>query len=103
MLYRFLIVLLLITSPVGAADYSFTWDHNPPTDEVVNYRIWWKTEVQEYDELRTLHTGYVNEFTIYGMSSDRRCFVVTAIDGDGYESDYSNEVCSAESIRWKIR
>jgi len=104
MFYRsFILALLLITSSAWAVDHSFTWDHNPPSDEVVNYRIYWKTDLQEYDEIRNIDTGYTNEFTIHNMSEDHRCFVVTAIDGYDRESDHSNEVCTAETLRWKIR
>ena len=106
MFYKSTIVLLLITLSFGVAmakDHSFSWDHNHPNDNVVNYRIYWKTDVQEYDETRSIDTGYVNQFTIHNMSGDRRCFVITAIDDHDYESDYSDEVCSLESINWKIR
>ena len=116
MFYRLItIALLLITSSVGAADYSFLWQHNPPMDEVVNYRIYWRIVPNEYVELRSYDVGMgdvpldINNWphdtgaTVHNLSDDAWCFVVTAFDCNGYESDHSNEVCVPNAIRWKIR
>jgi len=111
LLYRIIILLaisamflvIVLYGNAFAKNVSFSWDHNHPNDGAVNYRLYWRSTTQEWDELRTLDTGYVNEFTAYDMPNEMTCYVLTAMDSNNYESDYSNEVCSSESIRFKIR
>jgi len=111
LLYRIIILLtisimflaIVLYGNAFAKDITFGWEHNHPNDQVVTYRLYWRSTTQEWDGLRTLDTGYVNTFTAYDMPNEKTYFVITAIDGHDYESDYSNEVCSSESIRFKIR
>ena len=90
------VVCLFVLSSVCDAtyirDYSFEWDHNPETDNVITYRLYWREIDVDYDPLFSEDTGYTNQYTLYSVPGEYLCFACTAIN-DVAESGYSNQVC----------
>lgn len=79
--------LLCVTA--WAADVNLAWDHSP-SDGVVGYRMYYGNASRTY----TQHDAvpYQLTWTVTGLANGTYYFAVTALDIDGNESDYSNEV-----------
>jgi hypothetical protein len=100
------LIFLLIFVPSGfARDFTFTWEANHPNDNVVKYRVYWRTTSGGYkasnrqdipvsslpDPSNPRHT-----LSLQNASEDQTYFFVcSAVDNHGYESDYSEEINSA--------
>lgn len=76
---------------------TLTWDA-PTTNvdgseltDLAGYRVYYGTSSNNYTE--SIDVGSANMAVISNLSSSALCFVVTAYDISGNESDYSNEVC----------
>ena len=98
-----LVVLLVPMMAVAATDnveISFQWDTNPEQDDVDLYRIYRSTTSGDYTsgEQVVEVTEVPAEPTQQGVdkfaanSGQSYYWVVTAVDSNGYESDWSNEV-----------
>lgn len=70
-------------------DVTLAWDHSVSTN-VTNYRIYYGTASGVYDTYSEF--GYVTTATIQGLEAGIYYFAATAVDADGNESGYSNEV-----------
>jgi fibronectin type 3 domain-containing protein len=75
---------------VSAADIPLAWDASTSTN-VTNYRVYWGTVSLTYTTTATM--GVATTYTVRDLTPANWCFAVTAIDSDGNESDFSNEVC----------
>ncbi len=82
---------------ISTHDVTLTWaspttnaDGTPLTD-LAGYRVYFGPGSGNY--IYKNNVGNVNICTIGGLTSGTWCFVVTAYDTSGNESDYSNEVC----------
>lgn len=94
--------------------FNFQWTANHANDEVDFYRIYWSYVSREYDDPSAPDVrmkpvpggGLVYPATVDNIAydipevspDDIVCFVVTAIDDEGYESDYSNQLCYGPMI-----
>lgn len=132
MFHKLIIITICCIFLAGVAfaeTYSFEWDHNPPSEMVVDYRIWWRAYLPPeqlerrdgqiygpYDDfvcpdeaistvfgvtIPCQSVGYTNTATIYDLPAVSLCFVVTALDNYQFESDFSNQVCRNRA-RFKI-
>lgn len=68
---------------------TLTWD--APSADLEGYRIYYGTSPGRYSYV--LKTARTTVYTISNLSPDTWCFVITAYNAEGRESDYSNEVC----------
>ena len=101
--------LIITVSPCYAVDLTFQWSPNPESDQVVGYKIYYKTGFSgpPYDGNDAIEgdspinvTGQelghplYPEFTIRGLyDNETYFFAITAYDVNGFESDYSDELC----------
>ena len=103
-------LLLLSSSSYAFIYYSFQWDANHPNDNVATYRFYWSTASGGYNqtdrvEIPNVSSGgfdpanpqYTKSFAdpAAGELVPVYYFVVSAVDDDGFESDYSLEVDTA--------
>lgn len=80
-----LILMVLSWYAVTASAVTLEWDAN--IDDTLSYRVYYKTSGEYVDfEETTLTTHTLN------LLDGDWLFVVTALDGHGNESGYSNEV-----------
>lgn len=89
-------------TPSLTVAYTFSWEANHPNDLVVIYRIYWRSDSGEYNQIDREEIMIENlsdtenpEWTLQTTISippDTLCFVCTAVDNYGYESDFSNEI-----------
>lgn len=87
-----LVVCLTMISCAKSADVSFAWDPSPSVG-VTNYRLYRSVLSGSYQVVDSRDCGNVSSFTWTGINKPGTYFfVVTALDADGNESDYSNEV-----------
>lgn len=106
-----LIALFLVGVSAGPAcgaevEYTFSWEDNHPNDNVTAYRIYWRTLNGTYNatdrqelsaaDLRPQPPQWPATLTAsititVADPNERMFFVCTAVDEDGFESDYSNE------------
>jgi hypothetical protein len=80
---------LIAATCVVAADVKLAWDHSV-TPTVTGYKIYYGNATGTYGTPITI--GYVTTYTITGLSPGTYFFAATAIDAQGNESVYSNEV-----------
>ena len=73
-------------------DVSLAWDHSV-SENVTGYRIYYGHESGIYDTHEEF--GYVNQATISGLEPGLYFFAATALDAEGNESGYSNEVSTS--------
>ena len=77
----------------GATRVSLEWVPNSEPD-LVGYRVFCREQGQSYDYTNPLWEGTDTYCTIYDLDETKtNCFVVRAIDAEGFESGNSNEVC----------
>ena len=81
-----------------AADVSLAWDPSV-SPGVTNYRIYRGNSPGSYSAYD--HLGNVTAHTVTGLAPGAWYFAATALDAEGNESDYSNEVSTviAEGFR----
>jgi hypothetical protein len=86
-----LATLLLVCScvPVIAGDVPLTWDPSV-TENIAGYRVYVGTASRTYSSSNSI--GNKTSYTVTGLSNGTYYFAVTAIDTDGLESDFSNEI-----------
>jgi hypothetical protein len=84
-------VLLLFCSfvPAQAADVSLAWDLST-SPNISGYKVYVGNSSRIYGT--PILIGTQTNYTVTGLSSGTYYFAVTAIDPDGNESDFSNEV-----------
>jgi Fibronectin type III domain len=80
------------------APYSLTLEWNPsPSPAIVGCHLYYGTVSGEYTN--TVVVGDVTTVTVSGLSSGvTYYFVITAIDEDGQESDFSNEISYRQEL-----
>ena len=90
-----LTTLMLVSVLVGRAQsVTLAWDASP-SPEVTAYRIYFGTNAGNYSFVT--NAGLVLTQTVVLPHSGRWCFAATAVDANGLESDFSNEV------QWEAR
>jgi hypothetical protein len=72
-----------------ATDVSLAWDASV-TPEVTGYKVYYGNSSGIYGAPITI--GNLTTYTVTGLSAGTYYFAVTAIDAQGNESDFSNEV-----------
>jgi hypothetical protein len=83
----------------GARNITVSWI--PPianTDESVledlaGYRIYYGTASRDYSDSSAIDNPGLSSFVVEGLGEATWCFVMTAINEQGIESSYSEEVC----------
>jgi hypothetical protein len=89
-LYVLPILLFLFTfSQAMAADVSLAWDASISPD-ITQYNVYIGNTSGVYGTPITI--GNQTTYTVTGLTSGTYYFAVTALDADGNESDFSNEV-----------
>jgi hypothetical protein len=89
---RTLAILLFLLCPGSqliAADVSLAWDASV-TPEVVGYKVYYGNSPGVYGT--SISIGNQTTYTVTGLTSGTYYFAVSALDGSGNESDFSNEV-----------
>lgn len=75
---------------------TLAWDANP-APEIASYRVYYGTESGNYTN--SVVAGNTTTATVSGLSSGvTYYFAITAVDGDGLESDFSNEVSYQQEL-----
>ena len=104
-------LLFLFISNGNAADYSFTWDASPPSDNVVEYRIYYRLNsatynVSDFETVSITNQKFNPDDPSWSLTlpdvADEYCFVFTAVDNDGFESDFSVEVGKGTTCGRKV-
>jgi len=86
---KLLIGLALCILPVKALEVRLAWETNAEPD-VVGYRVYWGSASRAYSDW--IDVGKLTKLTLTNLPNHRLFFAVTAWNGAGLESDYSNEV-----------
>jgi hypothetical protein len=91
---KVLLVLILFCTSVIAGEVGLVWEAPVPTTESpaipVGYRIHYGTASHAYTKVDAVPLQ--TEWIVSGLTKGTWYFAATAIDADGNESDYSNEV-----------
>jgi hypothetical protein len=90
----FLTLLFLCASPGFAADVSLAWDASASPD-VTGYKVYVGTASRTYGA--PISVGNQTSYTVTNLSAGTYYFAVTAVNANGDESDYSNEVTTTIS------
>ncbi len=86
----FLVLSLLWSSCVFAAQIKLAWDANTESD-LAGYRVYFGTTSGAYTN--PVGVGNVTQYTLGGLTPGQTYYIaVTAFDTSEHESDYSNEV-----------
>ena len=97
------LIFILFVNIGSAANYTFTWDPPHPNDNVVKYKIYYRTNSNTYNadkfepvpkpnsDQKFNPTDPVWKITLPEVDEEY-CFAATAIDDDGFESDPSDGV-----------
>lgn len=94
----FLVALLLPGTVFCGTDVTVEWDPSPTAGGVAGYIVYYKVGAPESlggpPYTNSVDVGNVLEAVLPGLPSNgsRIFFAATAYDGEGRESDYSNEV-----------
>lgn len=83
------ILILACLAAVRAQSVLLSWDPSPARD-VVSYRIYFGTSSRSYTDVT--NAGLALKQTVVLPHSGRWFFAATAVDVNGSESDFSNEV-----------
>lgn len=78
-------------------------DGTPITD-LGGYKLYWSSVSGVYDGTKVKDVGNVltaNTLTSVGVLKGNWCFVITAYDTTGNESDFSNEACASFTLKKK--
>jgi hypothetical protein len=81
--------LLMTASAFAGESVRLSWDASA-SPEVVGYRIYYGQSSQSYPLVTNV--GLVFTTTVVLPRNGRWFFAATSVDGDGFESDFSNEV-----------
>lgn len=86
--------IAVVTTASGSATLSWTapsqkTDGSPV--DLAGYRIYWGTSSRDYSHSATLNGPGVSTYVIDELTPATWYFTVTAVDGQGLESDWSNE------------
>ena len=84
-----LIFLFCSFSHAMAADIALAWDASPSSN-VTRYKVYSGNGSRTYGTSITI--GNQTTYAISGLTTGTYYFAVTALDSDGNESDYSNEI-----------
>jgi hypothetical protein len=84
-----LLFLLFTSSQLMATDVSLAWDASV-TPEVTGYKVYYGNSSGTYGTPITI--GNLTTYTITDLAAGTYYFAVTAIDAQGNESAFSNEV-----------
>lgn len=79
----------LLTVPLFAGSVSLAWDPSASSG-VTGYRVYYGNSSRKYITFESI--GIASTYTVLGLTPGVWFFAVTAYDGNGNESDYSNEV-----------
>ena len=90
---------LLLAAMAWAADVSLAWDPSV-SPGVTNYRIYRGNSSKNYSAYD--HLGNVTTHTVSGLAPGAWYFAATALDAEGNESDYSNEVSTVIAEEFRI-
>ena len=90
---------LLLAAMAWAADVSLAWDPSV-SPGVTNYRIYRGNSSKSYSAYD--HLGNVTAHTVTGLAPGTWYFAATALDAEGNESDYSNEVSAVIAEEFRI-
>jgi len=85
----FLLFLICSFTRAMAADVSLAWDPSI-SPNIYGYKVYVGSGSRNYGTPITI--GNQTEHTVTGLAAGTYYFAVTAFDGDGNESDFSNEV-----------
>jgi large repetitive protein len=91
--------LLLQAFALRAADVSLAWDPSV-SPGVTNYRIYRGNSSKNYSAYD--HLGNGTTHTVTGLEPGAWYFAATALDAEGNESDYSNEVSTVIAEEFRI-
>jgi fibronectin type 3 domain-containing protein len=83
--------LLVFLFPVSlfAGNVPLTWDAST-SPSVTHYRVYWGTASHAYTNVNTI--GNLTTHLVLNLELGTYYFAVTALDADGNESDFSNEI-----------
>ncbi|MCC7202435.1 MAG: hypothetical protein IT393_07240 [Nitrospirae bacterium] len=104
------IVIVLLSTAVAISlpfknKMTLTWDASTSSidPDFGGYKVYWRPQAQaDYTDLQSRDVGNVltaNLQTTVTTLNGTYCFVVTAYDVAGNESDFSNEVCSNFTVK----
>lgn len=71
-------------------------------EDLDGYRVYWRSPSEEYMDFFSKKVGNITVVNITSTAGQLKgvyCFVVTAMDYSGHESDFSNEVCDEFIIK----
>jgi fibronectin type 3 domain-containing protein len=85
----FVALMLCMTACVQATDVTLQWDASV-TPTVTGYKVYYGLESRLYGTPITI--GNITTYTVTALGAGTFFFAVTAIDAQGNESDFSNEV-----------
>ncbi len=84
-----LLIVSVTAPPLLAADVTLAWDANAEPD-LAGYKVYFGTASRTYGTPITI--GTTTTYTVTGLAPGTYYFSVTAWNGGGQESGYSNEV-----------
>jgi fibronectin type 3 domain-containing protein len=83
-----------LAATAGDGQVSLTWDQHPnPDGDLARFGIYWGTGSGPTVKQAEVTGATATSYTVTGLNNNvTYYFRITAIDNDGYESDFSNEV-----------
>jgi hypothetical protein len=92
-----IVFIVFFAASVAARDITLTWEESSEPD-LSHYVVYWGTTTGNYTE-NSGDIGLANEFIInIPDNMNKYFFAVTAVDEAGLESDFSNEVSTAQGM-----
>jgi hypothetical protein len=88
-MFPILLFLVLASSQLMATDVSLAWDPSV-SPNIAGYKVYFGNSSGTYGTPIT--AGNQTTYTVTGLTSGTYYFAVTAVDAQGNESDFSNEV-----------
>jgi hypothetical protein len=89
---KFIAVIALLAFIVSTSALTVIWDANDPTEQIVNYRVYWAQGTAPFQFLAD--TGSATSYTITNATPGVYRFYVTARNFWTVESDPSNTVAT---------
>jgi len=83
------VILCASGQQLCAGDVTLQWDPNTETD-LAGYKVYYGTGSRSYSA--PINIGLQSTYTITGLAAGTYYFAVTALNRDGLESAFSNEV-----------
>jgi fibronectin type 3 domain-containing protein len=84
-------VLFFSVLSAQGATITFLWDANTEPD-LAGYKLYQGTKTGDYAAATPVELGNVTTHKLEDIADGQHFFVVTAVDADGNESGFSNEV-----------